>query len=376
MEVPRLLEVKVDEQFVWNTVVLQPTTLCNLDCSYCYLPDRLKNNRMPPAVAKAVASVLAVGSEKRLVLWHGGEPLATGIRHFERLVEEFEWPRSLGLCEHSLQTNATLIDGEWCDFLLRYRFQVGVSIDGPRSQNVARKGWSGQPAFESALRGIASLRDAGIKFGIIAVVNRANLDSPEELYDFLCSLGPCSISVNVEEREGNNIYAVPPDRRKVDLFWDRLLAAWVANPRVPIRQFRDAFNVIDSVATGKTTYLDPSRNIYPTVTAEGDVFLLSPELAALPLEMRPRFVVGNVLRTSLSTIVEEGLRSDYVNEFIEGVVRCRSECEYFPFCRGGQASNKQFENGTLNSTETEYCRSSRIGPAKAVLASLDASGSY
>ncbi len=37
-------------------VVMQPTTLCNLDCAYCYLPLRASDNRMPVAVAEAVAA--------------------------------------------------------------------------------------------------------------------------------------------------------------------------------------------------------------------------------------------------------------------------------------------------------------------------------
>ena len=38
-------------------VVMQPTTLCNLDCAYCYLPFRAADRRMPVAVAEAVAAV-------------------------------------------------------------------------------------------------------------------------------------------------------------------------------------------------------------------------------------------------------------------------------------------------------------------------------
>jgi len=361
------------DKFAWNTVVLQPTTLCNLDCSYCYLPDRLKNHKMSLAVARAVASALAASEEKRLVLWHGGEPLATGIEYFETLLEQFEAARGKGRCEHSLQTNASLINDAWCDLLLRYCFQVGVSIDGTFHQNTSRRTWSGQPAFDASIRGIEHLRSARIKFGIIAVVNQSNLDSPEELYSFLCSLGPCSISVNVAEREGNNINAEPFNRSEVNRFWERLLSAWMKNPEVPLRQFRDVLNVVNSVAIGSSAYLDASRNIYPTVTADGDVFLLSPELASLPRELRSRFVVGNVLQAELAMIVRDGLESSYVHEFLRGVARCKDECEYFPFCRGGQASNKQFENGTLDCTETDYCRNSRIGPAKALLAGLEVS---
>ena len=35
-------------------VIMQPTTLCNLDCHYCYLPHRALDRRMPVAVAEAV----------------------------------------------------------------------------------------------------------------------------------------------------------------------------------------------------------------------------------------------------------------------------------------------------------------------------------
>ncbi|MDI5939907.1 radical SAM/SPASM domain-containing protein, partial [Micromonospora sp. DH15] len=31
-------------------VVMQPTTLCNLDCAYCYLPMRAVVRRLPVAV--------------------------------------------------------------------------------------------------------------------------------------------------------------------------------------------------------------------------------------------------------------------------------------------------------------------------------------
>jgi uncharacterized protein len=38
------------------TLILQPTSLCPLACTYCYLPERHLNQEMSPATARAVAS--------------------------------------------------------------------------------------------------------------------------------------------------------------------------------------------------------------------------------------------------------------------------------------------------------------------------------
>ena len=43
------------------------------------------------------------------MVWHGGEPLAAGREHLAALIAPFG-PE----VEHHVQTNATLIDDEWC----------------------------------------------------------------------------------------------------------------------------------------------------------------------------------------------------------------------------------------------------------------------
>src|SRR3954452_9384880 len=88
-------------------VVMQPTTLCNLDCSYCYLPFRQVDRKMPVAVAEAVAASVNPWARtgRFSVVWHGGEPLAAGRDHFAALLAPFA-----AEVEHHVQTNATLID--------------------------------------------------------------------------------------------------------------------------------------------------------------------------------------------------------------------------------------------------------------------------
>ncbi|GAB3818957.1 hypothetical protein GCM10027605_72400 [Micromonospora zhanjiangensis] len=131
-------------------VVMQPTTLCNLDCAYCYLPLRAVDRRMPVEVAEAVAGPVNrwAGAGRFSVVWHGGEPLAAGREHLAALVAPFD-----DAVEHHVQTNATLIDDDWCDFFTEHRIRVSVSVDGPRERNDARVTRGGHPSYDRVLRG-------------------------------------------------------------------------------------------------------------------------------------------------------------------------------------------------------------------------------
>ncbi|WP_079046139.1 radical SAM protein [Carbonactinospora thermoautotrophica] len=132
----------------FSTVVVQPTSLCNLDCSYCYLPVRKQRREMTPEVAHAVARSIAAqaASHPVSVVWHGGEPLALPRVRFEALLRPFEELREQGMIQHEIQTNATFITSGWCDLFARYGIEVGVSIDGPAVANINRRDWMGRPA--------------------------------------------------------------------------------------------------------------------------------------------------------------------------------------------------------------------------------------
>ncbi|WP_171168778.1 radical SAM protein [Streptomyces sp. I05A-00742] len=210
-----------------QTVVLQPTSFCNMDCSYCYLRDRgLKNDMLPEtadAVARSVEGLVGSGRPLGLV-WHGGEPLTLGAERFSALLAPFETLRLEGLVHHYVQTNATLVTDAWCDLLEEFEFRVGVSIDGPAVLNTQRVDRRGRPAFERIIRGIARLRERGIPFSAVTVVGREGIGHPEELLDFLSTLGCHSVGFNLEETEGVNTERHPPTPAQAEEFWRRVLS--------------------------------------------------------------------------------------------------------------------------------------------------------
>lgn len=153
------------------------------------------------AIQKVLGSALT--DSRLMMLWHAGEPLAAGLPFYERavsLVDQYK-PDHIAV-QHSIQTNATLLTDEWCEFLRRSKFHVGVSVDGPQFlHDKYRQNWAGHGTFAQTMAGIAKLRQHEIEFGIIAVVTVDSLVHGDAIYDFLKSLGPSSIGFNVEEIE-------------------------------------------------------------------------------------------------------------------------------------------------------------------------------
>ena len=113
---------------------------CNIDCSYCFFlskealyPDqrqRMSDDTLETYLRQLLESHQA---PKVQVAWQGGEPTLMRLAFFQRAVELVEKHRRPGqIIEHSIQTNGTLLDDDWCRFFKQHRFLVGLSVDGPR----------------------------------------------------------------------------------------------------------------------------------------------------------------------------------------------------------------------------------------------------
>src|ERR1700757_1073862 len=104
-------------------LVLQPTPFCNINCRYCYLPDRASRARMSIETLELVCTRVFESpwlGDKLEVAWHAGEPLTVPLTWYEEgiaLMAE-HCPPGLAL-EHRFQTNGLLLDHDWARFFAR-----------------------------------------------------------------------------------------------------------------------------------------------------------------------------------------------------------------------------------------------------------------
>ena len=181
------------------SLLVKPSSAdCNLCCEYCFYLERStlypesKRHRMPDKVlVQMISSYMKTEQKQYAFGWQGGEPTLMGVDFFRRVTElQQKYGRSGALVANGLQTNATLIDKEFAKHLAKYKFLVGVSLDGSENiHNRYRITADGHESYTDVLRGIEHLKQNNVEFNILTLVTSANVKKAKEVYSFLCDMG-------------------------------------------------------------------------------------------------------------------------------------------------------------------------------------------
>ncbi len=356
-------------------LVIQPTALCNLDCTYCYVPDRLDSRRLPisllETLLRAVRCSRITEEQKELrILWHAGEPLAAGIDFYRQALEVTE--RIMGdrwRVRHSIQTNGTLITDEWCELFRANGVSIGVSLDGPaRIHDTSRKTRDGRGSFVRVMRGIELLRSHDIGISVLCVLTSHSIDRPDEIFHFLVDNGFCQVAFNVEEIEGPNLessllkvqggliaarshyrgFMARMAELNRDRGWPLVIREFVSLAQL-IQDRRENSMHVPIVAEQKAGAI-------LTMTRDGIVYSWSPELASGVPGAPDRFALGDIRDVkSVDALLATQRATTIQREIDRGVEMCRRECDYFGVCGGGSPGNKFYERGTFAATETLKC---------------------
>lgn len=351
-------------------VVIQPTSLCNLNCRYCYVPGRrdrrIMNDEILETIFERTLSSNLVRDRVQF-LWHAGEPLLAGKDFYRRAVDFATKHNSRGLkVDFTIQTNATLIDDEWCELFNEHKFHIGVSIDGPAFlHDRQRQNWAGGSSHAKAMAGYEVLRRHSIRSGALCVLTRESLEYPYEILEFFVKHGFSSIGFNPEETENDN------QQSSLDADYEHIVQLYrnfvqtvfklqrTTYPQLRIREISRVFRVLAEKRKNPHYYRIPPE-IPPlsmiTINRDGEISPYCPEFAGATSTTYNNFIIGNIALDTIDALPKSQWFVKLRQDVEKSIEMCASSCRYFDLCGSAPLSNKFSENGTLLSTQTKSCR--------------------
>lgn len=163
------------------TILLDPTSACNLHCTGCWAAEY--GNRLNLSYDE-IDDIISQGKELGIYMYiyTGGEPLVRK-NDLMKICEKHND------CVFLAFTNATLIDEEFADELLRVKnFVPAISIEGNELATDARRG---NGTYQKVMKAMTILKEKKLPFGVSCCYTSQNIDSisSEEFIDTLINYG-------------------------------------------------------------------------------------------------------------------------------------------------------------------------------------------
>jgi len=140
---------------------------------------------------RLIAEYLAASPDREIsFIWHGGEPTLAGLEFYQQVVRLQERYLQKGRsCYNNLQTNGILLDDNWCSFLAKHNFGVGLSLDAtPEIHDTYRRDRGGNGSYQASLQAVYRLQRHGIKPDLLCTVTADAAQRPLDAYRSLRDL--------------------------------------------------------------------------------------------------------------------------------------------------------------------------------------------
>lgn len=316
-----------------SEIVLNPTPNCNLSCAYCYDKWRDKAGiiSMGDDVFDGVLRLLDFMDLDRVTLaFLGGEATILGIDYYQHFEDRFS-----DVNHHShMQSNMTLLDDAFCEFLKKYKYTVGSSLDGvPAVHNPIRDN-----SFTESLRGIVLAQEYGILDKILCTITNGSMNHLEESFELFALLKvPTHFNAGSPNLKPKNYHIAMQklfemwydfNRPFYGLQFDRMVE------RIKKHQWHDASNPAIGGCMKNAAQVDFNGNV-----------VMCSQLAGYP-----EYKIGNVLTDHPLSILTHANRWNFYQQTKDIRESCK-KCAYRWICSGGC-----FFNATSNKLNHDpYC---------------------
>ncbi len=344
-------------------VVAKPIgPVCNLNCEYCFYLEKQalfsadEKYRMSDEIISAFIRNYIASQPTPIVefVWQGGELTLLGTDFFRRVTEIQRKSSGGKTIANSLQTNGTLLNDEWCRFLKKHNFMVGISIDGPKDiHDRYRRDRKGNGTFAQVMNGLRLLQKHKVDYNVLAAVARETAKRPLDVYRFfkdegvefiqfspvvermpdavnrqrgLRLAGPATLDCQEQQAEVTPWSVIPGE------YGDFLIAVyeeWVRHDvgKVFVMNFEWGLNAWIGNPSPICVHTEQcGRSL--VVEHNGDVYVCDHCVY-------PEYKLGNVLSDSLLDMAEQSRQSGFGVAKEKALPRWCRECKVLAACRGG-----------------------------------------
>jgi uncharacterized protein len=322
------------------TLIVKVTNVCNMKCRYCFIEPSVFHKTMTRATARRVVRAFLDSSYFQSVqfVWHGGEPLLRGREFFEQILEEQRSRPTRVAYGNATQTNATRLDDEMMDFLLQNRFGIGLSMDGSAAVNDSsrqmRGEGDGRSAYAITIDAARRLHERGQQPAAIVVINKNNVDAPEEVYRGF-KAERIHMKLNAITRSGladTNIGEdLAIDAEEWGTFMVRLFDIWYDDPEptIHIEPFGQHIARVLGIETTHSCFFTKScHHFFLGISPDGDLFPCG------MFQGEPSFRYGNIHDMAPEDVAETLLFTQ-IEEREQKVLATCARCPFYDLCYSG-----------------------------------------
>lgn len=307
------------------SVIIKTTNACNLKCRYCYDANNSKRTDITLKNVDRLFKLLANEYSVINIIWHGGEPILMGKDFYCAVLDLQQKYAGDSSFVNKMQTNGTLIDDEWAEFLVRKKFRVGISYDGGEIT-------TGRERQTESLEGRNNIIKAGGHCGVVSVVNTQNINNLIAIYEDYKKIQMDAqfnfIFPYGRALENSNEYLILSEEKYIKnmtSFFDYWLEDNECNIRIdPFDSYIQLLRGINTkCVTGGCLYkficMDNNGDIYPC----GRIIM-------------PQYYLGNI---NYINSIKELFYTDQFAALLQSTVnrrnKCAQTCTYYRYCRGG-----------------------------------------
>lgn len=328
------------EKRSFTTLIKPASSECNLRCDYCFYHSLAKSRDirsyglMSLDTAEAIVErALSFASDTCSFAFQGGEPTVVGLDFFKAFVDfEAKHSKQGVRVLNAIQTNGTLLNREWAEFLAENKFLVGISLDGEKSiHDSYRKDAKGAGTYPRVLANIRLLEECGVDFNVLTVVNNRNVRHAQRLYNFFKNnrIGYVQFIPCLEPLDGTT-WEYAPDPIEYGRFLITMFKLWRRGLRSGFPISIRAFDNWVQMAAG-----------YPAESCElkghcSNQFVIEADGSVYPCDFYviDEWFLGNIKTSTIQELSESPLAIEFVNTSLKKNEGCIT-CEWFKLCRGG-----------------------------------------